>query len=325
MTVAGALLTASATVLPAQVRSEFTEVHMGVPVRIVVHAVDDSVAREAARAAYARIADLEDKMSDYRAESEVRRLAGRSAEWRTVSAELFAVLARALEVARASDGAFDPTVGPLVALWRQTRRDGRLPSDAALQRARARVDWRLVALDTSRRAVRFAADSMRLDLGGIAKGYIIQEGLEAMRRHGVPSALVAAGGDIVVGDAPPGRRGWTVTIAGRDTVLTGVAVATSGPTEQFVEIGGVRYSHVIDTRTGLGAVYTERALVVTVIASDGATADAVATAASIPGRTPGRRLRELTGVRRIVLTHVQLPASREQPGTPRSPDRRRDR
>jgi thiamine biosynthesis lipoprotein len=271
----------------AQVRFEFRAVHMGVPVRIVLYSHDSVSARDAARAAYARIAELDKIMSDYRPRSEVRRLAERPREWVPVSEDLFAVLARALEIAKLTGGAFDPTVGPIVALWREARRTLRLPDEGLLARARERVGWRLLQVDSSRRAVRLAVDGMQLDLGGIAKGHILQEAVKVLRGEGVPIAMVEAGGDVVVGDAPPGKGGWEVDVPGGDAalaararVLRNAAIATSGASEQFVEIAGVRYSHVVDVRTGLGLT---RAYTATVIATDGATADAVATAGQVLG------------------------------------------
>lgn len=278
----------------AQVRREFSELHMGVEVRIVLYAPDDPRARSAARAAFARIAELEDIMSDYRPESEVRRLERRPAEWVPVSEELFHVLARGLQVAEATDGAFDPTVGPLVALWREARRRGRLPHARALDSARALVGWRHVSLDSAGRRVRLATAGMRLDLGGIAKGDIAQRALEAMRLHGVTSALVEAGGDIAVGDAPPGERGWRIDTPAADSLvrvraaaLVSAAIATSGPGSQFVEIAGRRYSHVVDPRTGLGLTSANQA---TVIAPEGALADALATALTVLDAEAGARV-----------------------------------
>jgi thiamine biosynthesis lipoprotein len=291
----------------ARERHEFTEVHMGVPVRLVVHARTESEARSAARAAYARVADLEDKMSDYRADSEVRRLERVGQDWIHVSPELFAVLARARDIALLSGGAFDATVGPLVALWRGARRTHRLPTESALAEARARVGWRALELDSARGAVRLARTNMQLDLGGIAKGFILEEALAELRARGLRSAMIEAGGDLVVGDAPPGRGGWRVAIGGADTLLTNVAVATSGSTEQFVEIAGIRYSHVIDPRTGLGV---QRSDVVTVLAPDGATADAAATALSVLGREAGGHLIGSSGVLRVYWTGRPPTASR---------------
>lgn len=264
------------------VRREYVELHMGVGVRIVLYAPDDGAARRAARAAYDRIAALEDIMSDYRPQSEVRRLAERAGEAVPVSEHLFTVLARALDLSRRSNGAFDPTVGPFVELWRAARRTGRLPAPAELDAARARVGWEKVRLDSAARTVRLEASGMRLDLGGIAKGYILDQALAELRRNGMTRALLEAGGDIVVGDAPPGHPGWRVTVPGggpaiaaRAEALAHAALATSGDTEQFVVVDGVRYSHVVDPRTGLGVTGRRQA---TVVASDGLTADGLATA-----------------------------------------------
>lgn len=282
-------------VAEAQVRREFTEVHMGVSVRLVVHAPSDRVAASAARAAFARVAELDGKMSDYRAESEVRRLGARAGEWVAVSDDLFRVLARAVDIARLSRGAFDPTVGPIVALWRESRATGRLPPPEVLERARAAVGWHRIALDSVRRAA-WVDRGVQIDLGGIAKGYALQEAVAVLRAHGAPSSLVEAGGDIALGDAPPGRSGWSVAVAGADSTLarrtrslSNVSVATSGASAQFVEVAGVRYSHVIDPRTGLGVTSPR---IVTVIAADGATADAAATALSVLGPEAGTRLIE---------------------------------
>jgi thiamine biosynthesis lipoprotein len=126
---------------------------------------------------------------------------------------------------------------------------------------------------------------MELDLGGIAKGYVVQQAARVLRSLGVASALVEAGGDIVVTVAPPGESGWHIDVPWADSIvrahasqLTNAEISTSGPTAQFVEIGGVRYSHVVDPRTGIGLTSRAQA---TVIATDGALADALSTALTI--------------------------------------------
>ncbi len=238
---------------------EFTQIHMGMAVRIRLYAATEDHARTAATAAFTRMAELDRMMSDYRPDSELRRLGAGGSSWSVVSPDLFAVLERARTIASSTGGAFDPTVGPLVAIWRDARQRGQLPDRAAVDRARQQVGWRHLHLDPSRQAARLARAGMRLDLGGVAKGYIIQQGLEAMAALGVTRALVEAGGDLVVGDAPPGREGWRIAVADADAAfaaraarLTHAALATSGPSAQFADIGGVRYSHVIDPRTGIG-------------------------------------------------------------------------
>jgi thiamine biosynthesis lipoprotein len=158
---------------------------------------------------------------------------------------------------------------------------------AVLEEARARVGWRLLQLNPTAQEAHLDRDGMRLDLGGIAKGFILQHALNEHVVQGTPIAMVEAGGDIVVGDAPPGKPGWSIEVPGagpefvkRASALRRAALATSGSTAQFVVINGVRYSHVIDPRTGLGVRHD---LTTSVIAGDGATADALATALSVIG------------------------------------------
>ncbi len=270
---------------------------MGMPVRVVLYAPDEPAALRAATSAFARIAALDAAMSDYRPDSEIRGVARLAPAAARVSPEVFAVVARAIAIARDTDGAFDPTVGPLVALWRDARVTRRLPVRAARDAARALTGWRGVELDAARQTVRLSAAGLRLDLGGVAKGYILQAALEALRGAGIPAALVEAGGDIVAGDAPPGLAGWRIAgpettsevvspggtqndLRGRFELIANAALATSGPSAQFVEIDDVRYSHVVDPRTGWALTSSVTAHV---IAPDGATADALATAATVVG------------------------------------------
>ncbi|HSJ63483.1 MAG TPA: FAD:protein FMN transferase [Gemmatimonadaceae bacterium] len=269
-------------------RYEFSELHMGMRVRMVVYTPNEAEARDAVRSAFGRIAALEDILSDWRPSSELRRLGTLAAGVRaTLSVELCTVLGAALDLARRTGGAFDPTVGPFVALWREARRTGRMPADEALEHARSRAGWQRVRLDTASCTVTFDADSVRLDLGGIAKGYILDEALRTLEMRGVRRAMVEAGGDIVVGDAPPGQHGWAIVaphdepaLAARARALVRAAIATSGDTEQSVTIDGVRYSHVVDPRTGLGLT---RGVMATVIAQDGLTTDGLATALTVLG------------------------------------------
>jgi FAD:protein FMN transferase len=268
-------------------RHEFRQVHMGLPVRIVLYAGTEAEARAAARGAFDRIALLDRMMSDYRGDSALRALERGAGEWTIVSPELHAVLARALAIADASGGAFDPTAGAIVALWREARRTGRRPSPAALEEARALVGWQHLEIDPRCCAVRLARPGMRLDLGGIAKGYILQSAVDTLAAHGVSSVLIEAGGDIVVGDAPPGRDGWRIDVPEADASFTARAhrlangaLATSGPAAQYAEIDGVRYSHTVDPRSGKALT---SGVTAHVIARDGATADALATALTVLG------------------------------------------
>src|SRR5204863_5100341 len=125
-----------------------------------------------------------------------------------VSDELFDILQKSQRVAELSDGAFDVTVGPVVRLWRRARRTGELPDSEMLTRARTSVGWKKLHLNAREKAVTLTAPNMQLDLGGIAKGYAADAALAVLKEHGISRALVAASGDIAVGDAPPGLSGW---------------------------------------------------------------------------------------------------------------------
>jgi thiamine biosynthesis lipoprotein len=278
-------------------RYEFSGTHMGTTARIVVFARDRSSAEAAAQAALARIGALDALLSDYRDDSEIAEL-GRAAAGPPVAAspDLLAVLAQAQDLARRSGGAFDVTVGPLSRLWRRARRTGDLPDAGELAAARALVGMGLLDLDLRAGSARLKRAGMRLDLGGIAKGYAADQALDVLRAAGLPRALVTLGGEVVAGSPPPGLSGWTVAVRtpGSDVaplLLAEAAASTSGDEQQWVEIAGVRYSHVLDPRTGQ-ALTGRRS--VTVVAPSGLEADGLATAVSVMGADDGIRLIEAT-------------------------------
>lgn len=251
---------------------------MGTMFRVVFYTEGAESARNAMAAAFARARELDDRLSDYKPGSELNRLcrAGRAA----VGEDLFTVLWVAQRVSQESNGAFDVTVGPVVQLWREARKRGVLPSDGDRRNALAKVGWHHVRLKPVNREVVLGKRGMQLDLGGIAKGYAGDEMLRVLRDLGVQRALVAAGGDIVAGDPPPGAKGWRVGVRGGVLDLANGAVSTSGDSEQFVEIAGTSYSHIVDPRTGLALVGS---IQVSVTAPTGIVADAWATALRVKG------------------------------------------
>jgi thiamine biosynthesis lipoprotein len=273
-------------------RFEFEEPHMGTAVRLVLHSSDREAASAAARAAFDRIADLDAALSDYRDSSEVSRLAGAAGGPAiSVGRDLFAVLERAEGLWRRSGGAFDVTVGPVVRLWRRTLRTGDWPDPVRREEALVLVGSEKMHLDVATRTVRLERPGMRIDLGAIAKGYAGDEALGVLRGRGVPSALVAVGGDVVAGEAPPGETGWVVRAGRERLLLRNAAASTSGDSEQWIERDGLRYSHILDPRTGIGLTGQRRA---TVVAPDGITADSLATAACVLGPAEGVALVEST-------------------------------
>lgn len=307
-------------------RFEFAEPHMGTAFRVVLFADDSAEAAAAAEAAFAVIADLDARLSDWDPDSELSRLSevAGTAEGREVSPELWGALSLARAWAERSDGAFDPTVGPLSRLWRWSARRGELPDSARLARARAAVGWRHLRLEgggddravrpaaparpeheqdasearaaSARRVVYLDRPGMALDLGGIAKGIAADAALSELTRRGFPGSLVDAGGDLALGDPPPGAEGWRVAVgsvevegeaAAGTVVLANVGVASSGDRYRYLEVDGVRYSHILDPRTGLGV---RGPRTVTVIAPDAATADVLASALSVMEAEAGRAL-----------------------------------
>lgn len=280
-------------------RFAFQQTHMGSPFHLVLYTIDEPAARRASDAAFARVAQLDAALSDYDPESELMRLCARAGTSPVaVGDDLFRCLERALAVARASDGAFDPTVNPVGRLWRRARRDRQLPDPDLLARAKALVGYQNICLDPARRTVALRKPGMKLDLGGIAKGFAAQEAQAVLKAHGIDRALVAAAGDIVVAGPPPGRDGWRVGIAPLDDptkpperhlLLAHAAVSTSGDAERFVVIDGKRYGHIIDPRTGEGII---RRASVTVVSPDGAMSDSLATAAFVLGPERGLALVE---------------------------------
>ena len=284
----------SASRTPTLSRFEFTEPHMGTTFRVVVYAPGEPAAADASRRAFTRIAALDAILTDYSPSSELSRLTrepiGRAVP---VSLDLYTIIERAQALAAASDDAFDITVGPLTRLWRRARRQVELPSPEDLDAARKVTGYTLLSLDPGGRTVTVAREGMQLDAGGIAKGYAADAALAVIRQSGLDSALVAAGGDLALGDPPPGRQGWQIDLAGLDEthpapgsprLLSRCGISTSGDAEQWVEIGGVRYSHILDPRTGVGLTGHTSA---TVVAADATTSDMLATVVEVLGPERG--------------------------------------
>ena len=314
---------------------EYIRPKMGTGFRIVLYAPTKDTADAAAEAAFARIDQLNAILSDYDPNSELSKLSQRTLngampEPVKVSDDLWRVLEQSQIAAERSNGAFDITVGPFVKLWRRSRDMGELPTPERLAEARKSVGYHFLKLDPKAHAVQLLAPRMRLDVGGIGKGYASGEALAVLKKLGITRAAVGAAGDLSVGDPPPGRQGWRVAIqslpvnvattqpstgpASEPAVTGDAAVAaeespaspdfggayvrlsnygasTSSDTERFTIINGQRYSHIIDPATGLGMTHR---VGVTVIAPDDTTADWMALAVCLMGPEKGMALVEST-------------------------------
>lgn len=271
---------------------------MGAPWKVKVFAADQAAGEAAVDAALAEVERIEKVLSDYDPESELCQLSAAAPmmEPVPVSDDLWKVVLAAESLRRDSDGAFDITVGPLTTLWRQSRRSGKLPLEGKLDAARAAVGEGGIKLvsEAQVQRIQLTRPGMRLDAGGIGMGYAADRAMEILRARGITSAMIDASGDILVSAAPPGADGWRILVAplrpggeGETITLVNVAVTTSGDAFQAVEIDGVRYSHIVDPRTGLGV---RGPMAVTVVAATALEADALATAANVLGPTKGAAL-----------------------------------
>ncbi|MCI0627209.1 MAG: FAD:protein FMN transferase [Acidobacteria bacterium] len=272
---------------------------MGTVARIVVYASSSEAAAAATQAAFQRIRDLDGILSDYQPESELRRLCQQSGGPPIkISTDFFRVLTYAQNVAVRSNGAFDVTAGPIIRLWRRARRQRALPGIERIAKALDLTGYQHLKLDPVHQTARLLKPGMLLDLGGIAKGYAADEALKSLNRSGIKQALVVLGGDIAVSNPPPGKKSWTIEIASLNLpgapsppalLLRNAGVSTSGDAEQYVEISGVRYSHIVDPRTGQ-ALTGRRS--VTVVAATATDSDALATAVSVMGPDEALKLIE---------------------------------
>ncbi len=304
------LLTGAPIAHAEQSRFEFTELHMGVRTRIVLYAADQDEATNAAKAAYAEIARLDAMLSDYRVDSELSRLnAAAGTGPFEVSREFMDVLLTCDDMVMRTGGAFDPSTGPMVALWREMRKTGKLAEPEAVAHARKLSGWDNVLLDPKARKVVLAWPGMKLDMGGIAKGHAAMRARDVLIEGGHPRCMVALSGDVALGDAPPGAEGWEVAIQlnglpDQTVTLADCCMSSSGDTSQYVTINEQRFAHIVDPRTGFGLIDHSAACVVM---RDGAMADSLATGLSVIGGEHARQFFDQgPGFRQFIYAAAQV-------------------
>jgi thiamine biosynthesis lipoprotein len=278
---------------------------MGTFARVIGVAADSGTAKRCIEAAFAEITKVDELMSDYKGDSEISEV-NRDGSKRAVkvSEPTYKVLQKAVEFSKLTGGAFDVTVGPLVDLWRSAEEANSIPTDTEFAEVRSMVGYDKLILDSNEMTVRFAAKGMRLDLGGIAKGYAIDGAVGAMQKEGALGGMIDIGGDIQCFGAPPeGKERWRIGLQDSRAVggepgqgqilmvleLTDAAIATSGDYQRFVLIEGERYSHIIDAETGYGS---DELTSVTIIGKSAIDADLLATAVSVMGVEGGLALVE---------------------------------
>lgn len=289
---------------------------MGTLAHIIAVAPDSGTARKSIDAAFGQLNDVENLMSAHKDASEISRI-NRQAYKNPVkvSSAVFEVLQRSVKFSRLTDGAFDITVGPLIDLWRSAGEANSTPADAELQQAMSKVGYGKLILDANEMSVRFAAEGMKLDLGGAAKRYGIDKAVEAMQKCGATGGLVDVGGDVrCFGTPSEGEEYWLVGLQDPNVAettlgesrcllflkLKNAAVTTSGNYRRFVRIGEKKFSHIINPHSGYPCNEFSS---VTVITAGSANADALALAVSVMGREKGLKFIEsLTDAEAILIS-----------------------
>src|SRR5580765_979549 len=283
------------------------QMQMGTLVSITVVARNEAVAQAAATAGFAEIRRLEELLSTWIATSELSRVnASAGIKPIHVSTETLTIVQRAMQAAEMTDGGFNIAIGPAVEAWRVT--DGqRIPTESELDALRPLVDLQAVHVDVREQTIYLGKAGMRIDVGGIGKGYAADQAVEALRRAGAIAGVVALSGDIKTFGRLPGGKMFPIGIQHarkNGSVLAWIdlqdeAISTAGDYERFFERDGVRYHHILDPRTLQPARSCQS---VTVVAREGVWADGLDTGIFVMGVELGMQLVEaLPDVEAIIV------------------------
>ncbi len=303
---------------------------MGISIHITATGTNRDKINEAINVAFDRMRQIDQRMSDYREDSEIskiKRAAGKAPV--AVSHETFAMIQKAIEYSKQTDGAFDMTVRPLVALWRDRTEEGKSPaqippnnappSEQEILATLRLVGYDKIVLDPAGQTVWLPERGMSIDLGAIAKGYAVDEAIRVLRAHGVENSLVNAGGDLYAAGINEDGKPWTVLL--RDPYekdrskirvwkdlklhLTDKAVTTSGNYERYILIGGQRFNHILDPRTGRPVKALDS---VTVVAGSCLEADVLSTVITVVGVQSGLELlKQFEGASFYAIPEFQSP------------------
>lgn len=284
---------------------------MDTKVDLVLYGLPAKRAEAVAAEVFAEMERVEGILSRYAPGSDVSRInaaAGRAPV--KVQPETMAVVQKALEIAELSGGAFDPTVGPLLELWGWGTGDTGVPALHEIDAVLPLVDYRLLEIDADHLTVFLPLPDMKIDLSGIAKGFIVDRGQALAKKLSCPASYVNAGGDINIEGRKPDGKDWRIAIQDPDDpqrwaavvlLQEGGSIATSGDYQRFFEEGGEIYHHILDPHGGMPASGVRS---VTIVASDALTADAWATAVFVLGREKGLKLLEsLDGIEGVVIDY----------------------
>ena len=261
---------------------------MGSSFNIIFYHTDSAEAVLLAKKCHLIVDSLNNSFSDYSSESEVGKLALQTNQTDIkVSGELFSMIIRSEDAWKRSGKTFDITIGALTQVWRKAKKENRFPSEAEIEAAKGLSGFKNIIINERSKTISFKKPGIRFDFGGIVPGYVAQRVMDFLKTKNVNIALVDASGDIVMSDAPPGKDGWTIginlpenenEILDKKLELKNFAVSTSGDVYRYTIHNGIKYSHIIDPRTGYGVTSQRN---ITVITKYGTDADWLATACSI--------------------------------------------
>ncbi|NLV91158.1 MAG: FAD:protein FMN transferase [Firmicutes bacterium] len=262
-------------------------------------------------AVFDRISEIESLMSRTLASSEISLINHRAGDQPvSVSSDTFTVVTQALEYARLTKGAFDPTVGPLVEAWGISSDHPRVPSEEELSHLISLIDYQRIETDEQTQSVFLQERDMAIDLGGIAKGYAADEAVKVLRAQGIDSAYVNLGGNVWVVGAKPDGSPWRIGVrnpfdeSGATFVgvlsLVDTSVVTSGTYERYFISDGVKYHHILDPKTGYPAEGNLAS--VTIVSQNSMAADGLSTSIFILGKEQGQALVEtLPGIEAVLV------------------------
>ena len=269
-------------------RFEFSQIKMGSSFNLIFYHTDSMEANTVAKECYSLVDSFNNIFSDYSETSEVGRLALlHLVKAQNVSDELFNMILLSQQAWKRSKKTFDVTIGSLTQLWRKVKKENRFPTEEEVKTAKKMTGFNNLIINESAKTISFKKPGIRFDFGAIVPGYVAQKIMNLLISKNITKALVDASGDIVISDPPPGKNGWTIAINlpeseneiwNKKLELENFAVSTSGDVYRYIIHNGIKYSHIIDPRTGYGVTSQRN---VTVINKYGADADWLATSCSI--------------------------------------------
>ena len=294
---------------PAQPKEyKDTQFLMDTIIEITAYGPNSEAAVQAAFKEFSRLHEITNNFDENSQVSMISKMAGKQKV--QVDPDLIKMLKRSNELAEMLDGTFDVTIGPLTDLWGIGRKGDFVPTDQEIDKALSLIDYHLLDINETDNTVYLKKVGMKLDLGGVAKGYATDRAIEILKSYGITSALVNAGGDIrVIGNKPDGTP-WRIGVQhprNSDGVIAKLTLTdwdtmeSSGDYQRFIMKDGVRYSHILDPRTGK---QPRSVTSVTIIINNSTDGDILSTALFILGVDKGLEyLKNFPGVEVIWVTN----------------------